>query len=168
MSLIEIMTSLGLIGLVIVTTLSMNSFLGKKMPGFGEEVLTQRSVRLSAIILERRLSQAMEVLEPVPVMSSTKLVFRDIDGETVETYISDGTLQSFRKGLPENGVQGLSGIIPPIRIKNVEEAKFTTLSPSEVLVRLKFSNLVKDSRGNIGKISGSVFVVRLKNAKAAL
>lgn len=167
-SLVEIMVSLGIFSLIIVAALSAHSFLGAKMPNFGEEVITQRNIRLSAMVLERRLSQAMEILEPLPVATSPRLLFRDVDGGTVETYVSGGVLQTFRKGSPENGIQGIAGIVPPVRIKNVEEAKFTVISPSQVLVRIRYSAFVKDSGGRSGKFSGSVFVVRLKNAKAAL
>jgi len=127
------------------------------------EVFAQQAARNASNIIEKRLSQASEIVSPFPVKSSPELIFKEVDGRNVKLKLDANDpaspLQSY-----DAETDALESIDRQffICIKNVEKIDFTTLSPAAVMIRIKFKKKSSNSKG----LAESAFFVRLKNANA--
>lgn len=167
-TIVETLVALGIFSLVIVGVSSVYSVFSRQLPGLSQEVSLHHSLRLADLLLVNRIARGSEIISPDPVKSSEELVFRDVDNEWIKLKLHDGSLRSFREsGVPE--IKAIKKGIKPINLRDVEMVEFTVLSPASVLIKLKFGRN-KDRDSGLGldvkDFSGSVFLVRLKNARA--
>lgn len=158
-TLVETLISIAVFALVIVVSFYIFNYFTKKIPGLNEEVAAQRTYRTADQLLEKRLSQAVEILAPAPVRTLDHLEFRELDGRVVTLKAHNGALATFDdKGQLERAGEEVF----PVYIKNVESVAFTALSYGAVMVKIKFDT------GGEKEFNGSVFVVRFKNANSTL
>ncbi len=167
-TIVEVLVALGIFSLVLVGVTSVYSLFSRQLPGLTQEVSLHHSLRLADALLGNRISRGAEVISPNPVNSSAELVFRDVDNEWIKIKLSQGCLRSFREsGAPE--INSVKPGIKPVNLLDVEMVEFTVMSPASVMIKLKFGrNKDRDSgRGmEMHDFSGSVFIVRLRNARA--
>lgn len=155
--------SVGLASFVIMLVVAGYSYFHSKTPDLNEEVLMSRTTRVAGQILEKRLSEGIEILYPKAVGTDNRLTFVDRDSREVSLELQEVSgkatkcLRSLRNGMPE------APPLRPVYIDDVEDVSFTTLSPAQVMIKIKFSRL-EDVNFNKRSYPGSVFVIGLKNA----
>lgn len=158
-TLIETLVSIAIFGLVITVSLYIFNYFTKKIPGLNEEVAVQRTYRVADQLLEKRLSQAVEICSPAPVRTLDHLVFKELDGSIVTLKAAGGALATYDQF---GALEQPSEDVFPVFIKNVDSVSFTALSYSALMVKIKFKNSGEKD------FSGSIFVVRLKNANSTM
>lgn len=167
-TIVETLMALGIFALVIAGVSTVYSLFSRQLPGLTQEVSLHHSLRLADALLVSRIARGSEIISPDPVKSSEELVFRDVDNEWIKIKLHQGCLRSFREnGTPEikMGKKGTRAI----NLRDVEMVEFTVLSPASVMIKLKFGKEKDRDSGfglDIDEFSGSVFMVRLKNARA--
>lgn len=167
-TIVEVLVALGIFGILLVGVSSVYSVFSRQLPGLSQEVSLHQSLRLADAVLVNRIARGSEIISPDPVKTSEELVFRDVDNEWIKLKLHQGCLRSFREnGAPE--IEAIKKGIKPINLRDVDMVEFTVLSPASLLIKLKFGK-GKDRDSGFGldmkDFSGSVFLVRLKNARA--
>ena len=167
-TIVEVLIALGIFSIVLAGVIQVYSVFSRRLPGLTQEVSLHQSLRLADALLANRIARGAEIITPDPVKTSEEMVFRDTDNEWIKVRLHNGFLRSFREnGTPEIDMakQG----IRPINLRDVEMVEFTVMSPASVMIKLKFGS-GKDRDSGFGlemeDSGGSVFLVRLKNARA--
>lgn len=158
-TLVETLISIAIFGLVITVSLYIFNYFTKKIPGLNEEVAVQRTYRVADQLLEKRLSQAVEICSPAPVQTLDRVDFKELDGSVVTLKAANGALATYDQF---GALEQASEEVFPVYIKNVDSVSFTALSYSALMVKIKFKNSGEKD------FSGSIFVVRLKNANSTM
>ncbi|MEW6708681.1 MAG: prepilin-type N-terminal cleavage/methylation domain-containing protein [Candidatus Riflebacteria bacterium] len=167
-TLVETLIACAIFGLVLVGATSVYSLFSRQLPGLSQEVSLHHSLRLADALLVNRIARGSEIISPDPVKTSEELVFRDVDNEWIKLRLHQGCLRSFREnGAPEISLNKKG--VRPINLRDVDAVEFTVTSPASVMIKIKFGR-EKDRDSGMGiemnDFSGSVFFVRLKNARA--
>lgn len=158
-TLVETLISIAIFGMVITVSLYIFNYFTKKIPGLNEEVAVQRTYRIADQLLEKRLSQAVEICSPAPVQTLDHLEFKELNGSIVTLKAAGGALATYDQF---GALEQASEDVYPVYIKNVDSVSFTALSYSALMVKIKFKNSGEKD------FSGSIFVVRLKNANSTM
>ncbi|KAF1080406.1 MAG: hypothetical protein GQF41_3230 [Candidatus Rifleibacterium amylolyticum] len=167
-TIVEVLIALGIFSIVLAGVIQVYSVFSRRLPGLTQEVSLHQSLRLADALLANRIARGAEIINPDPVKTSEELVFRDTDNEWIKVRLHNGFLRSFREnGTPE--IDMAKPGIRPINLRDVEMVEFTVMSPASVMIKLKFGS-GKDRDSGFGlemaDSGGSVFLVRLKNARA--
>ncbi|HBC73512.1 MAG: hypothetical protein A2008_14115 [Candidatus Wallbacteria bacterium GWC2_49_35] len=158
-TLVETLISIAIFGMVITVSLYIFNYFTKKIPGLNEEVAVQRTYRIADQLLEKRLSQAVEICSPAPVQTLDHLEFKELNGSIVTLKAAGGALATYDQF---GALEQASEDVYPVYIKNVDSVSFTALSYCALMVKIKFKNSGEKD------FSGSIFVVRLKNANSTM
>lgn len=158
-TLVETLMAIAVFSLVITGSYYIFNYFTQKIPGLNEEIAVQRVYRTADQLLEKRLSQAVEILEPAPVKTLNYIKFREIDGRIITLKSVDGVLATYDQS---GNLEKASEDFYPLYIKNVDSADFTALSYSSLMVKIKFKNSGEKD------FSGAIFVVRFKNANSTM
>ncbi len=158
-TLVETLIAIAVFSLVITGSYYIFNYFSKKIPGLNEEIAVQRVYRTADQLLEKRLSQAVEIIEPAPVKTLDYIKFKEIDGRIIFLKLQDGVLATYDHA---GNLEKASEDFYPIHIKNVDSADFTALSYSSLMVKIKFKNSSEKD------FSGAIFVVRFKNANSTM
>lgn len=160
-TIIEILTAVALLSLVVTISISSFGFFNKKIPEMSSELTIHKSIQTANMLIDARLSQAVEIISPRPVKDSEQLIFKDKDGALVTLKIDkkSQTLMSFRENIAEKFDKGIT----PLNIRDIESAIFTALSPAALMIRIKAADKNKTGIGN-----ESLLIIRLKNSTANL
>ncbi len=167
-TIVEVLVALGIFSLVLTGVTSVYSLFSRQLPGLTQEVSLHHSLRMADALLGNRIARGAEIISPNPVKTSRELVFRDVDNEWIKLKLSQGCLRSFREdGTPE--IDSVKPGVKPVNLRDVEMVEFTVMSPASVMIKLKFDKRKDRDSGRgleMNDFSGSVFVVRLRNARA--
>ncbi len=156
---VETLMAIAVFSLVITGSYYIFNYFTQKIPGLNEEIAVQRVYRTADQLLEKRLSQAVEILEPAPVKTLDYIKFKEIDGRIIFLKLQGGVLATFDQA---GNLEKASEDFYPIYIKNVDSVDFTALSYSSLMVKIKFKNSGEKD------FSGAIFVVRFKNANSTM
>ena len=94
--------------------------------------------------MTRRLQEAIQVLEPKPGQTSSKIIFRDLLNDQITIEVKAGGLVSAgangdeREAVPMKTSAGPFYPVKPIRVPGCSAAQFTSASPSCVVMLLTF------------------------------
>lgn len=164
-TIVEVMIAFAIFSLAIAVSVSTFSFFSSKTPVLEGEIFAQQNARVASYILERRLSQAAEILSPVPVSSAEELVFKEFDGRIVKIIINpDDPIKALQSFNFTTGALEPADMPMRVYVKNIEKIFFTALSPAAVMIRVK----MKKNDPKAKETGESAFFVRLKNANATL
>lgn len=158
-TLIETLMAIAVFSLVITGSYYIFSYFSQKIPGLNEEIAVQRVYRTADQILEKRLSQAVEIIEPAPVKTLGYVKFKEIDGRVITLKAGGGVVATYDMA---GNLEKASEDFYPIYIKNVDSVDFTALSYSSLMVKIKFKNSGEKD------FNGAIFVVRFKNANSTM
>jgi prepilin-type N-terminal cleavage/methylation domain-containing protein len=158
-TLIETLMSIAVFSLVITGSYYIFNYFSQKIPGLNEEIAVQRVYRTADQLLEKRLSQAVEIIEPAPVKTLDYIKFKEIDGRIITLKGGGGVLATYDQA---GNLEKATEDFYPIYIKNVDSVDFTALSYSSLMVKIKFKNSGEKD------FNGAIFVVRFKNANSTM
>jgi len=159
-TLVETLTAAGILSFIITLSFAGFSYFSNKAPEFTDELSYHKAVHNAFLMIENKLSQAIEIIDPIPVLTGGSLTFKDRDNSIVTMKIDapSSMLCTYINGSAEKQRNGFI----PLKVKNIENVEFTALSPAYVMVKIK---LKTGSRSiNAAKIADSVFFIKLDNA----